>query len=101
MDAEELLRHISDLVFTPAGTTRSERTRHYQVHVTWRYEDRWSVTSHGSAWNGADWDHDSRDRALFPLQEAVAAAKALVDTIEVDGLTWAQRQELRNADPAG
>jgi hypothetical protein len=95
MDVSKLFRHVSDLVFTPTGTTRDERTRHYQVHVTWRFEGRWSVTTSGLAWNGQDWDFDSRDRTLFTLEAAVAAAQSLVDTIEVNGLTWAQSEELR------
>lgn len=100
MDAEELLRHVSVLVFTPTGTARCERTRHYQVYVIWRYDGRWSVTAAGSAWNGRDWDFDSRDRTLFPLHEAVAAAKDLVDAIEVNGLTWTQQEALRIARAA-
>jgi hypothetical protein len=90
MDAAELLRHVSVLVFTPSGTVRCERTRHYQVHVTWRYEGQWSVTALGSSRNGKEWNFDSKDRTLFPLEEAVAAARTLVDTIEVNGLTWSQ-----------
>jgi hypothetical protein len=100
MDVSTLLRHVSDLVFTPTGTTRCERTRHYQVHVTWRYEGQWSVTASGSEWNGQEWNPDSRDRTLFTLEEAVAAARYLVDTVEVNGLTWAQLQTLRAARSA-
>ena len=39
-----------DWTKTRAGTTMT--TRHCQVHVTWRFEGQWSVTTPGSVWNG-------------------------------------------------
>lgn len=89
-DPPELLQHATVFVFTPSGTARDLTTRHFQVHVTWRFEGQWSVTTSGSAWNGQEWVFDSKERALFPLDKAVALAKTLAERIEVDGLTWAQ-----------
>lgn len=112
MTAEELLAHATEFTFLPAGASANdpEAMRYFAVRVVWRKGGRWAVTHMGDCWSSDGWQHeslpDSRTDtflagARFPLEEAAAIARSVVDSVTINGFTWAQWEERRIGAEAG
>lgn len=103
MTAEELLAHASEFTFLPAGAHPDDTDAiRFSVKVVWRGDDRWAVTRSGDCWGPDGWVLESspynRTRKFlaahqYPLEEAVALARQLVDGVSINGRSWAQWQE--------
>lgn len=104
MTAEELLSHATEFTFLPAGASPHDRdaVRYFAVRVVWRGGNRWAVTHMADCWSLDGWQYESMPSSRteeflaisrFPLEEAVAIARNVVDSISINGSTWAQWQE--------
>lgn len=98
MTAEELLSHATEFTFLPAGATPHDRdaVRYFAVRVVWRGGDGWAVTHMADCWSLDGWHYGSMASNRveeFPLEEAVAIARNVVDSVSINGSTWAQWQE--------
>lgn len=103
LDPEQLLTHATEFKFLPAGAEPGQAdVDHFSVRVSLRGPGRYAVVHMGSCWDGKEWVYESlpsnrtdafKMQSRFPLDEAVELARELVDTVRMNGGTWAQWQE--------
>lgn len=108
---EGRIEHISGYTIYPQGLTDlfDINAPSFAVNITWRGEYRgrrgggWAVTRGtaellaSSVATGQKWDYPERFRRwqyrFATFEDALAAARAVVDDIKVNGRTWAQWRE--------
>lgn len=101
MTPEELLEHAISFAFYPSGAKEDEiNGSNFRIGVERRgLGDTWAVTHLGECWDGEDWVYESlpsnrtdefKAKTRFPLTTAIELANRLVDTVVVNGATYAQ-----------
>ena len=101
MTPEELLEHAMVFTFTPVEIDDQVLNRNdFRLNVERRgLGDSWAVVHFGEVWDGKQWVYENipsnrtdEFKALtrFPLATAVDLAVQLVETVTVNGATYAQ-----------
>lgn len=103
MEAQELLKHATEFAFYPEGAESDEiNGSHHCIRVARRAPGKWAVIHMGMCWNGKDWDYEPspsnrtdayKKKTRFSLEKAVELALGMVETVSVNGKTYAQWQE--------
>lgn len=103
MTPEELVDHAISFAFYPAGAKEDDvNGMNFRITVERRgIGDAWAIKHFGDCWDGEDWVYESlpssrtdefKAKARFPLETAVELARKFVDTIVINGATYAQWQ---------
>lgn len=107
MNAAELLARATEFTFLPAGASPGEPDVDiFSVKVVWRMRDLWAVQWMGQCYGPDGWVYEpspsNRTKAFlgshrYTAERAVELAQALVETISINGTTWAEAQARRTA----
>lgn len=107
MNAAELLARATEFTFLPPGASSGEPDVDiFSVKVTWRGDDRWAVQWMGQCWGPGGWVYEpgpsNRTKTFlrahrYTAERAVELAQTLVETISINGTTWAEAQARRTA----
>lgn len=94
----DLLAHATEFTFFPEGAKDGDKEVHYfTVTVARRSNNLWAVIWMTQCWNKEtrSWEYEPRDRdkkflreCRFTLDEAVQIARAMPDTLHINGKTW-------------
>lgn len=98
--SDRLLAHASEFIFYPTGAKAGDQeASHFAIRVSLRSEGKFAVVHMGNCWNGKTWEYESLPShrteefiasTRFERDDAIRQALALVDTITLNGRTWAQ-----------
>lgn len=107
MNDAELLSRATEFTFLPAGASPGEPDVDiFSVKVTWRGPDLWAVQWMGQCYGPDGWVYEpspsNRTKTFlathrYTAERAVELAQSLVETISINGSTWADAEARRAA----
>ena len=101
--------YLNERIYFPDGMAADDYdARHFAVHVQWRGKGEWAVTkglgypAHSFLSRTGKWlflpQPMHRRYCRFDFETACEMAEKYVDSVEVNGGTWAQWQARRTPD---
>ena len=94
-----MLTHATEFTFLPEGMKFGDNDQeHFAVRVKARSLGMFAVTNMGDCWDGSGWVHEripsnrSEEflaKTRMPLEDALQVASEVVNTVNVNGFTFA------------
>ncbi|WP_404289202.1 hypothetical protein [Glutamicibacter arilaitensis] len=105
LTADELLAYATEFNFHPQGASAGDiDVDYFAITVARRSPGRFAVLHMSQCWDGTEWVHESlpsnrtdefKEKARFPLEEAVTLASALSNSVKLNGKTLEEWSSFR------